>query len=217
MLLIKSTKKERFMKFKFKNIFAMLCFILGQIASADTSNSGLFIEPAFTYELGSAAVDYPTPLSSSTGSSNGLGLGAKVGFHLSEALFIALDGRYSMPQYKDSSVNYDAQAISTNWGPVVGVQMPNIGLRIWGALILGGELNPQKSGSFDVDFKKATGYRIGTGFRVFAVSLNLEYQQIKYSETILEQIGPFSSGSALNDVKLENKSWLIGVSFPLEL
>ncbi|OFZ17694.1 MAG: hypothetical protein A2Z20_01555 [Bdellovibrionales bacterium RBG_16_40_8] len=204
---------------KLKNVLMTLCLVLikGQIANAEGSNLGLFVEPALTYELGTATVDYPSPLSTSSGSSDGFGLGAKFGFHISEAFFVALDGRYSMPQYKDSSVNYDAKSVSTNWGPVVGIQMPNIGLRIWGALILGGELNPEKSGSFDVAFKKASGYRIGTGFRISAISLNLEYQQLKYGETTLEQIGPFSSNSALNSVTLKNKSWIASVSFPLEL
>lgn len=203
----------------FKNILTTLCVLpmVGQFAHAQKSNSGLFVEPALTYEIGDATVDYPSPLSTSTGSSNGFGLGAKLGFHISEAFFLALDARYSMPKYTDSSVSYDAKSISTNWAPVVGIQMPNLGLRVWGAMILGGELNPDKSGSFDVAFKKATGYRIGTGFRVSAISLNLEYQQLEYDETTLEQIGPFSPGSALDSVNLENKSWIASVSFPLEL
>jgi hypothetical protein len=202
-----------------KYIFSTLCLMLiaGQFANAEGSNSGLFVEPALTYELGTATVDYPSPLSTSSGSANGLGLGAKLGFHFSEAFFVAFDGRYSMPQYTDSSVSYDAKSVSTNWGPVVGVQMPDIGIRIWGTLILGGELNPEQSGSFDVAFKKASGYRIGTGFRISAVSLNLEYQQLKYEETNLEQFGPFSPSSTLSGVNLDNKSWIASVSFPLEL
>jgi hypothetical protein len=95
--------------------------------------------------------------------------------------------------------------------------MPEIGLRVWATAILGGELDPEKSGSFDVSFKKAKGFRVGTGFRLSIVSLNLEYQQLKYDETILEELGPFSSNSALSNVTLENKTWIASVSFPLEL
>lgn len=202
-----------------KNVFLLLCLevLAVQVARAEGAASGLFVEPAVTYELGSASVNYPSPLSSSSGTANGLGIGAKLGWHVSEALFLAIDGRYSMPQYTDSSVSYDAKSVSTNWGPALGVQIPNFGPRIFGTLILGGELNPEKSGNFDVAFKNATGYRIGAGFRISAVSLNLEYQQIKYGETALEQIGPFSSGSTLGGVNLENRSWIASVSFPVEL
>lgn len=203
----------------FQNITLTLGFasLVCLAAQAEDFRSGLFIEPAVTYELGSATVDYPSPFSSSSGSSNGFGLGAKVGLHLSEAFFVALDARYSMPQYKDSSVTYDAPSVSTNWGPAVGIQIPDFGARVGGTLVLGGELNPEKSGSFDVAFRKATGYRVGAGFRVAAVSLNIEYQQLRYGESVLEQLGPFTSGSVFDSVRLENKSWIGSVSFPFEL
>ncbi len=125
--------------------------------------------------------------------------------------------RYAMPKFTDSSVSYDAKSIATNWGPVVGLQMPDLGLRVWGAYVVDGALDPESSGSFDVAFKKATGYRVGLGMRVTAVSMNLEYQQLKYGDTELEQVGPFSSSAALSSVNLEANSWLASVSFPLEL
>jgi hypothetical protein len=97
------------------------------------------------------------------------------------------------------------------------MQMPNLGMRLWGSFILGGELNPDKSGSFDIKFLKASGYRLGAGFRFLAVSLNLEYQELKYGQAKLEQLGPFASGALFDNVKLENKTWLASVSFPLQL
>lgn len=201
----------------YRNVIATLLLPLcAQAAQAQESDFGLFIEPAITYEVGSASVDYPSPLSTSSGSTNGFGLGAKFGVHISEALFLAVDARYSMPQYDDSSVDYDAASVSTNWGPVLGVQMQDVGIRVWGTLILGGELNPEKSGSFDVSFSDASGYRIGTGFHIASVSLNIEYQQIKYGNTTLEEAGPFSPGD-LNNVNLTNSTWIGSVSFPLEL
>jgi len=122
-----------------------------------------------------------------------------------------------MPKFKDSSVNYDAKSISTNWGPVLGIQMPALGLRVWGTYVVDGELNPEQSGSFDLKFTEAKGYRIGTGFRILAFSLNLEYQDLKYGQTTFEQIGPFSPGTSLNSVDLENKTWLVSASFPIEM
>jgi hypothetical protein len=194
-----------------------IVWALAPAAQAAESRAGLFVEPSLTYELSDSTVNYPAPFSNSTGKVDGLGIGARVGFHLNESFFLGFDGRYAMPQFKDSSVQYDAKSVSTNWGPVIGVQMPDLGLRIWGSYILGGELNPEGSGSFDANFKNATGYRVGAGFRVSAVSLNIEYQQPKYGQSTLEQVGPFSPGSTFDNVNLENKSWIASLSFPLEL
>lgn len=201
-------------------IYALTLGLIGLVpttAFADDSSASLFIEPAVTYELGTTAISYPAPISNSTGTVTGFGLGARLGFHLQEVFFIGVDGRYSMTNFKDSSVTYDEKAVSTNWGPVVGLQMPIVGLRVWGSYILDGILDPEISGNFDVKFTNASGYRVGAGFRLTAISINLEYQQISYGHTILEQIGPFASGTSLENVELENKAWLASISFPLEL
>jgi hypothetical protein len=186
-------------------------------SKSSISAIGLFIEPSLTHEMGDTSVNYPSPFSSSSGRAEGFGLGARVGGHLIEVMFVGVDLRYSMPQFKDSSVQYDAKAISTNWGLVVGLQMPIIGLRIWGSYILGGELDPESSGGFDVKFQKANGYRVGAGFRLLPISLNLEYQQLKYDEAQLQQLGPFASSSLYDNVSLENKTWIASISFPIEL
>lgn len=180
------------------------------------SAGGLFLEPSVTYESGTTDVNYPSPLSNSSGELVGFGLGARVGFHVSEIVFLGADVRYTKSQFTDSSVNYDSESTGTNWGPVVGVQMPIVGLRIWGSYILGAELDPEKDGSFDVKFTKGTGYRLGAGFRLTAVSLNLEYQQIKYDSATLQQLGPFSSTNAFDGVDLESQLWIASVSFPFE-
>lgn len=206
------------MKFKIQS-FALPLIILAAPVSAiaESSRLGLFLEPMATYELGSTSTNYPSPLRSSSGNIDGLGIGARVGFHFSEALFAGGDLRYSMPRFDDSSVNYNATAVSTNWGLVIGMQMPTLGLRVWGTYLLGGELNPEASSGLDVKFSRAQGYRVGAGFRVTAISLNLEYQALRYDSATLEQLGPFASGATLDGVVHENKSWLASVSFPLEL
>lgn len=200
--------------YKLKNSMVILTAIASMGSIAHAAQGGLFVEPAVTYERGDSTVNYPSPFSNSTGTVQGFGLGARIGFHLNEAFFIGADGRYSMPQFKDSSVQYDAKSVSTNWGPVIGMQMPNLGIRIWGSYILGGELNPEKSGNFDVNFKNGTGYRVGAGFRIEAFSLNLEYQQLKYDQANLDENGPFAG--TFDNVDLENKAWIASVSFPLE-
>ena len=198
-------------------VFGIIGFFASPSAKGEGGLVGLFVEPALTYELGSTSINYPAPFSNSTGSAQGFGLGARLGIHLAEIFFVGLDARYSMPTFKDSSVAYEAKSVSTNWGPVVGAQMPIVGLRVWGSYILGSELNPEKSGTFDIKFQSGTGYRVGAGMRVTLVSLNLEYQQIRYGQAGLEQIGPFSSDSTFSNVNLESKTWIASVSFPLEL
>ncbi len=177
---------------------------------------GFFLEPAITYELGDSKISYPSPLSNSTGDIQGFGVGGRVGLHLADILFFGLDGRYSMPRFKDSSVNYESSSTAWNWGPVIGVQMPDLGLRGWGTAVVGGEIDPEASGSFDARFADATGFRLGVGFRVMSFSLNLEYQQLDYGDAILEQAGPFTPGTNFDSVDLENRSWIASVSFPLE-
>jgi len=205
---------------KYMNVRVAILLSLGflpAVVFAEISAGGVFVEPALTYQLGETSTNYPAPISNSTGTVEGIGIGARLGFHASEVFFLGLDLRYSAPQFRDSSVNYDAKSTSTNWGPVVGIQMPVVGLRVWGSAILGGELNPERSGSTDVNFQNASGYRIGTGLRLSAVSLNLEYQQLKYGQTRLEQLGPFNPGATLGNVNLEDNSLRASLSFPLEL
>lgn len=202
-----------------KNAIGVIVIALasGGSAWAQESNSGLFIEPAVTMERGALSIDYPTPFSNSTGRADGFGLGARLGFHVQRVVFAGVDARYSMPQYTDSSVSYDARAVSTNWAAVLGVQTPVLGLRVWGSVILGGEFNPEAGSNFDVNFRNATGYRAGAGVRLAFVSLNLEYQQLNYDEALLERIGPFSANSSFGTVKAQNKSWVASVSFPIEM
>ena len=82
---------------------------------------------------------------------------------------------------------------------------------------MGGELDPEKSGSLDVKFEDAAGYRVGVGFHIAMLSLSLEYQQLEYGSVELESIGPFSSGTSFDDVNLENRSWILSASFPIAL
>ncbi len=205
-------KKSRIFVCTLMTIFFLIPFAV----SADDSRGGVFLEPLITYESGQSEVNYPSPFSNSTGDVVGFGLGARVGLHVSEILLLGLDARYAQPQFKDSSVQYDAKATLTNLGPVLVLQMPDIGFRFWGTYILTSELNPKQSGSLDVKFEDGKGYRLGTGFHVGSFSLNLEYQEIKYDQAKLEQPGPFGS-SVFDSVDLKYNSWIASVSFPVEL
>ena len=198
---------------------AAMTFGLGvsNVAKADTSAAGLFVEPGITYERGTTKTDWPSPFSSSTGESNGLGLMARVGVHVADILFVGLDGRYSMPNFKDSAVNYSADATQFNWGPLVGVQTPIFGIRVWGNYVVGGFLDPKASGNFDVKLNNPTGYRIGVGGRFLMLSVNLEYQNLKYDSLTLESFGSYNANSNFSSVKPTNESWIVSVSFPISI
>jgi hypothetical protein len=208
----------KFQKVKIINaLFLIISCNLIVNAKAETSKFGLFVEPAVTYELGDSSATFPSPVSNSSGSVNGFGLGARLGLHLYDAFFIGIDGRYSQPHFLDSSMKYDSYASAANWGAIAGIQVPNWGMRAWAGPIFGATLDPKESGNFDVKMKDSSGYRVGTGFRVTKISLNVEYQQIKYKEVILEKIGPFAANTSLSNVTFKNNSWIASVSFPIEL
>jgi hypothetical protein len=139
--------------------------------SENSNNSGLFIEPSAVIESGKTSVNFPSPFSDSTGKIEGLGVAAKVGLHFKEILFAGLDTQYSVPKFKDSSTSYDSKATSYAYGPMIGIQMPVIGLRLWGSYILGGEIDPEESGGIDVKFTKETGYKLGAGFHIASIPL----------------------------------------------
>ena len=87
------------MKFNIRSFALPLLVLTAPVSAwADGNSLGLFLEPMATYELGSTSTNYPSPLRSSSGNIDGLGIGARVGFHFSEALFAGGDLRYSMPR-----------------------------------------------------------------------------------------------------------------------
>lgn len=182
------------------------------------TGAGFFAEPMVTYNLGSkTTTNWPTPFSDSTGSINGLGVGARVGMHLAEIFFVGADGRYLMPKFKDSSVNYDASATAYNWGVTGGLQTPIAGLRVWGTYIFDGQVDPERSGNIDVKLTKGKGYRIGVGMYVSVVSLNLEYQDLKYDNLNVESIAGVGANANFNSISTEDKAWIASVSFPIAL
>lgn len=92
--------------------------------------------------------------------------------------------------------------------------MPIVGFRLWLGYIFDGELNPDGSGGVDVKFKQARGGEVGIGFKIFMLSMNLEYMDLEYNDTVLEQAGPVSGTI---DQKLKSKLGIFSISMPLTL
>ncbi|KYG66412.1 hypothetical protein AZI86_05015 [Bdellovibrio bacteriovorus] len=189
--------------------------LLVSLLATTSQAAGLFVEPLVTYEGSSKTeIDWPTPWQNSSGSVEGLGIGARLGMHAGDILLLAADVRYSKPQFKDSSNNIDTASNQYNYGLMVGAQTPFLGIRVFGTYILGGELNPDEDNSVDAKFTEGTGYRVGAGVHFAFVSVNLEYQDMKYNKTTLESVGPFAGPDL--DYDLTNKSYILSVGFPFE-
>lgn len=199
-----------------KKIFFTSIFLLTTPFAFAESDTGLFVEPALTYETGQMDVNYP--FATSSGDTNGFGLGARLGMHINDALFVGVDGRYSQLNFQDTNsvFDYDTRAENFNLAPVIGIQMPDIGLRVWGSYILTSTLDPKESNGLDLKFADGQGYRLGAGFKVYSVSLNLEYQKVDYDKTTIQQLGPIGN-SATDGVTLKNETWIASVSFPISL
>lgn len=190
---------------------ALICSIF---ISTHAQAAGFYVEPGITYEKGDNELEWPAPLSDSTGNTKGLGVNLKLGFHAADSFFMGIDGSYSKPRFEQSATDYDADATSALYGVVLGAQMPVIGLRLWAGYIFGGDLDPEESGDIDVKFEDAKGPKVGLGFKILMVSLNIEYMDLEYNDSILEEPG---SISGTLDNKLKNKVGLVSISMPLTL
>ena len=180
-------------------------------AKADDAHGGLYVEPGITYESGTTSTSYPT--GTSGGTNRGFGLMGRLGFHLNDVFFIAADARYSRPHFKDGNIDADAEAYQV--GPVVGIQTPVAGLRVWAEYVAQAQLDPGGTNNFDAKFKNGTGFTVGAGFHVLAVSLNLEYQKLNYATTEFQSVGPFTNVGDSDNTKMKNEAYIVSVTFPL--
>ncbi len=193
-----------------------LCALTSFSALAADSKGGVFIEPMLTYESGTSEVSFPSPAGNSESDFDAIGIGARLGFHVHEAIFLGIDGRYSKVEFENDDTDIDTDGSSYNLGPVIGFQMPTtLGLRVWASYVMAGEMDLDEDRDIDVTFKDISGYRVGAGIKLAMVSLNLEYQNVEYDKVTVKDAG-FFSGST-NNVDAENKSYILSVSFPISL
>jgi len=185
--------------------------------SESSNKLGLFVEPGISYEFSNSTINYPAPFNDHDGNVHGFGLLGRLGFHVADVIFIAADGRYSRPTFRDSTGNFDSTADAYNWGVTGGIQTPVAGLRLWASWILGAGIDPDSVNNFDVKYSSGSGWRVGAGFYIEALSLNFEYQHIGYDTVEVQQIGAFTPGTSFSGSELRNNSYIFSVSFPVAL
>lgn len=201
-----------------KLLLTLSLLAVGTTAFAQENTGGIFVEPMVTYESGSGDINLPNPFSNSESDLDGFGLGARLGFHVYDSVFVAVDGRYSFLNFKENKINMDTDAKGWNIAPVIGFQMPTaLGLRVWGSYVLAGEVDPDNDKNVDLKFKSGNGFRVGLGVKLAMVSVNAEYQKIKYDETQVQSLSVFNPGSTTDNVRLDNESVVLSVSFPVAI
>jgi hypothetical protein len=187
--------------------------------SHSPTSGGFFIEPIVQYsQIDSEIKTSQIPLirDDTSGTSDGAGLGLRLGGHLFDIMFIAADGRYSKLKSTDSSYG-DSDGSSYNYGPTLGVQTPLFGVRVWGTYIIGGEFDPSLgSDQIDAKFQDARGTRLGAGLRFAVVSLNLEYETMTYNTAEIQSVRGFNVSSS-QDIDTTSDAYLLSLSFPISL
>lgn len=191
------------------------------LAQSSTSgrSGGLMVEPILSMTNENATLktsQLPLISDDSSGTLKGYGLGARVGVHAADVVFIGIDGRYSRLDMQDSAYE-QAAGDAFNYGPTIGVQTPFFGIRLMGTYIMGGEFNPGPGvQAVDLKFENLRGYRVGGGLHFAAVAVNLEYQNSRYENANVESFGSLG-GQADTSVDFENEGYTLSLSFPVEL
>ncbi len=183
------------------------------------SKGGFFIEPMISMVRDESSIktsQLPIITDDTSGTSEGYGLGLKLGGHISEIVLLGVDARYTKQRMKDSFYNA-ADTDAYNWGPTIGVQTPLYGIRVLGTYVVGGESNPAAGvQGLDLKFKEARGTRVGLGVHVAAVGISLEYQDLTYNSTDIESIGSLLTDQPTK-VDTVTRGYGLNLSFPVEL
>ena len=188
-------------------------------APSRISPGGFYMEPMLLVTRADSSVNtskLPMINDDTTGSEQGYGLGLRLGGHVSEILLVGVDARYAKTQMQDSSYG-SANAQSYNVAPVIGLQTPLFGIRLLAGYVAAGENDPEAgSRGLDLKFKDANGWRVGAGLHVASLSVNLEYQDLKYNTTDVESFGSLNVNTT-SDIDVTNRGYALTIGFPIEL
>jgi hypothetical protein len=182
-------------------------------AATDSNMTGLFLEPGVSYQTTTSNIDYSGKLANSSGSTRGFGALLRGGIHIYSQFFVAADARYAQLQFTDNANNISVRASSWDIAPTVGWQMPDNGPRLYAEYVLAGNLDPQSANGLDPYFDEAQGWRFGAGLKLQSVSVNIEWQQLRYGNAKVDRSG----ASPITGVDYNGDQGLIAsVTFPFE-
>lgn len=182
-------------------------------AIALPAQANFFVEPYATYEQGKADFESSSGIVSFTGDMKGLGIGARVGGHIGDIVFLALDAQYAEPEF--TSTNYTTKTRSMLAGVTLGAQTPVVGLRVWGSYLPVGTLDQDRAQGLQMKFSEPEMIKLGVGFRVGVFSVNLERLSGRYKKS--EVVNDSSVFAAFTNADAKRESYQLGVSFPFAL
>lgn len=180
---------------------------------------GVALEPMITYSQQDASIkssQLPILSDDTSAASQSYGLALKIGGHVYKSVSLGVDGRWARNRITDSAYG-TASGDQYNVGPTLGVQMPWWGARLWGTYVALGEFNPETGRQqVDLRFEDSTGFRVGVGFHYGPVSLNVEYEDLNFDNTIFESFGQISAATP-SRVDFSSRGYIASLSFPLEM
>lgn len=181
------------------------------------SKGGFYIEPMISAiredsTLNSAAIGGNT-----SGTTEGYGVGLRLGGHVSEVLFLGVDGRYAKMKQSDSFYDNNSANIY-NVAPMIGLQTPLWGVRILAGYVLLGENSPDANRQgVKLKFTEPRGWRVGAGLHAGPVGINLEYQDLKYNKADVQALGSVASNVNITGIDESTKGYSLSLSFPVEM
>lgn len=182
-------------------------------ADGESNGTGLFLEPGVTYQLNESNIDYKgTTPSSSNAVTRGFGLVGRAGIHVWERFFVAADARYSFLSFNDNASSYRTKGQEWNIAPVIGMQMKDYGVRLYGGYVLAGNLDLDGKKGTEIEFSEATGWRVGAGLKLQQVSVNIEWQHLHYGKAE----GKSGGATSKSDVDYNPDGLVASVTFPIE-
>ncbi len=184
--------------------------------STSASRGGMFFEPMISVLREDTDISGVGARDNSGANTEGYGVGLRFGGHLSEIVFLGIDGRYANMETESNSFNAGARSDVYNVAPVIGIQTPVFGVRLTGAYVVAGENNPGVGAEgANFKFSEANGWRVGAGVHAGPVGISVEYQDLAYNRTDIQSAGSLAANAG--DVDAGTQGYSLNLSFPVEL
>lgn len=195
--------------------------ITSQISETDDKSrilkGGFYIEPMLSAIREDSTLSSTDLGANTSGTTEGYGIGLRLGGHVSEVLFLGVDGRYSKMKQSDSFYDKNSSNVY-NLAPMIGLQTPLWGIRILaGYVVLGENSQDANRQGVKLKFTEPNGWRVGAGIHAGPVGINLEYQDLKYNKADVQSLGSVATNVNVNGIDESTKGYALSLSFPVSL